>query len=586
VLVLKMVANRYFVRDSFAQLPSDTSLLISSSSFSSASSSSWLVLLATSSLRGGADDDTPLLRLMDEAAADDPASDAIFTSTRNSTTATIISSLLLSGGGGNGDEESSGWATMMTPRAKSVLCMSLAMACHYWGYSLARPITISLFTSDTTGFPKSRAAFPLAMTFISPVSLVLLLWYGTILDQYGAKMALVYSTLVCAIIIQCCALLIHYGGLYNNSYPWLRLSPLLVRAVTGFLFVFRESYVQLLTSQYWSFLASAMSPSQSAQWFGPIAGLTSLTSTFAGLIVAKLVRSVGLTGALMGTSVMLLLSLWPVSMAYGIARKHGFEPKPRVQQKKKRVEAVWSSLLRSPQRKKPQKIMVKESHGPWSLWIKAQRLFQRVPVLSALFYEILASQGLTTLLNLCFVSCLGMAIPNDDDRAGYVGQYYSLINVITMVLQFAVLPPLMTTILEPKLLWRILPLLPFLCTTYQVYFQNTDHPSLYIVSASLLIMKVSEYSARRLLDEMIYVPLDYESRYLGKEVLGVFGYRLGKSLMSLAISVYGALDPSFGLRKQGILSHIVCLVWVKTAWRLSTMVPTRAEAEQAHQLNQ
>jgi ATP/ADP translocase len=517
---------------------------------------------------------------MDESA--DPASDAIFTSTRNSTTtATILSSLLLSGGGDGGDEESS-WATIMTPRAKSVLCMSLAMACHYWGYSLARPITISLFTSDTTGFPKSRAAFPLAMTFISPVSLALLLWYGTILDQYGAKMALVYSTLACAMIIQCCALLIHYGGLYN--YPWLRLSPLLVRAVTGFLFVFRESYVQLLTSQYWSFLASAMSPSQSAQWFGPIAGLTSLTSTFAGLVVAKLVRSVGLTGALMGTSVMLLLSLWPVSMAYGIAREHGFEPKPRPP-KNKRVPAVWSLLRSQP---KPQKIMVKESssHGPWSLWIKAQRLFQRVPVLSALFYEILASQGLTTLLNLCFVSCLGMAIPNDDDRAGYVGRYYSLINVITMVLQFAVLPPLMTTILEPKVLWRILPLLPFLCTTYQVYVQNTDHPSLYIVSASLLVMKVSEYSARRLLDEMIYVPLDYESRYLGKEVLGVFGYRLGKSLMSLAISVYGAFDPTFGLRKQGILSHIVCLVWVKTAWRLSTLVPTRAEAEQAHQLNQ
>jgi ATP/ADP translocase len=575
----KMVANRYFVRDSFAQLsPSDNTLLLIRSSASA--SSSWL-----SSLRGGgdgADDDTSMI-LMNESA--NPY-DAIITSTGNSTTTSaIISSLLLSGGGnGDGDEEGSWWA--MTPQAKSVLCMSMAMACHYLGYSLARSISVSLFTSDRTGFPNSRAAFPLAMTCISPVSLVMLVWYGSILDQYGAKMALVYSTLSCAVVIQCCAMIIYYGGgLHNhNYYPWLQRllqQPSLVRAATGFLFVFRESYVQLLTSQYWSFLASALSPLQSARWFGPIAGLTSITSTFAGLVVSSLVRAVGLTGALMGTSVMLLLSLWPVSMAYGLAREHGFEPKPRPPQKKKnRAEAVWSTL----RKQKPQKMVEESQHGPKSLWIKAQNLFHRVPVLSALFYEILASQGLSTLLNLCFVSCLGQAIPDDEQRAGYVGRYYSLINIITMILQFAVLPPLMTTILEPKMLWRVLPLVPLLCTTYQIY-QNTDHPSLYIVSAALLVMKVSEYSVRRLLDEMIYVPLDYESRYLGKEVLGVFGYRLGKSLMSLAISVYGALDPSFGLRKQGILSHIVCLVWVKTAWRLSTMVPTRAEAEQAHQRN-
>jgi ATP/ADP translocase len=214
---------------------------------------------------------------------------------------------------------------------------------------------------------------------------------------------------------------------------------------------------------------------------------------------------------------------------------------------------------------------------------QANRLFQRVPVLSALFREILASQGLATILNVCFVSAIGTAIPNDQERAGYVGRYYSLINIITMALQFAVLPPLMT-ILEPRRLWQILPFLPLVITAYQVY-QNTDQPSLYIVSASLLVMKVSEYSARRMLDEMIFVPLDFESRYLGKEVLGVFGYRLGKSPMSLAISAWGALDPSFGLRKQGILSNAVSILWLKTAWSLSTLVPTRAEAEKAHKRN-
>lgn len=451
--------------------------------------------------------------------------------------------------------------SFISPQAKSIICMSLAMACHYLGYSLARSITVSLFTSETTGFKGSRAAFPFAMTFISPVSLGMLIAYGNVLDHSGAKLALVYSTIACAAIIQISAILIYY----SLRCGWKLMDFPAVKLITGVLFVFRESYVQLLTSQYWSFMASALSPDQSAKWFGPIAGLTSITSAIAGTIVAPVVRKFGLTGGLMGTSIMLLASVPAVSMAYGIARSHGFEPKKRSSDETKRKGVSQDQ----------------ESVARRSMLRKATDLFQRVPVLLALFREILASQGLATLLNVCFVACIGNAIADDDQRAGWLGRYYALINIITMVLQFAVLPPLMT-VMEPKQLWRILPILPFICTALQV-LQNTDNPSLKIVSASLLVMKVSEYSARRMLDEIIFVPLDFESRYLGKEVLGVFGYRLGKSLMSLAVSVLSAMDGNFNLRKQSILSNIVCAVWVKTAWALGEMVPTRAEAEEAHQ---
>jgi ATP/ADP translocase len=574
------MVGMYPARDSFARLlPLDTTLLHIGSS--AVAASSWIDLCHFRGGDSGDDDDDAVaasaFSIQPSGDTNDDAApyynhddDAI----TNSTTTTIMSSLLLSGGGSSGDGGS-----MLTPQAQSVLCMSLAMAFHYLGYSLARSITVSLFTSDKTGFKNNHAAFPLAMTCISPVSLLLLLGYGAILDRYGAQWALMISTIACAVIIQGGAMLL-FGGI---RYHWQLFGRPVLPLVTLLLFIFRESYVQLLTSQYWSFLVSALSPDQSARWFGPIAGLTSLTSAVAGIIVTPIVQQLGLAGGLMGTSVALLLSLIAVSAAYGIAREHGFEPK---QKKKKRRSGQgpgpssqngFLSFLQ------PKPVEVESSHGPFSMLGQANRLFQRVPVLSALFREILASQGLATILNVCFVSAIGTAIPNDQERAGYVGRYYSLINIITMALQFAVLPPLMT-ILEPRRLWQILPFLPLVITAYQVY-QNTDQPSLYIVSASLLVMKVSEYSARRMLDEMIFVPLDFESRYLGKEVLGVFGYRLGKSPMSLAISAWGALDPSFGLRKQGILSNAVSILWLKTAWSLSTLVPTRAEAEKAHKRN-
>ena len=95
-------------------------------------------------------------------------------------------------------------------------------------------------------------------------------------------------------------------------------------------------------------------------------------------------------------------------------------------------------------------------------------------------------------------------------------------------------------------------------------------------------MKVLEYSARRMLDEMVYVPLDFESRFVGKEIIGVFGYRLGKSLMSLSLSGLTSAFGSFSLQKLSILCDVAAFVWAKSAWDLSTLVPTRKEAQESY----
>lgn len=455
----------------------------------------------------------------------------------------------------------------ISPEGKSVLYMAVAMACHYLGYSLARPVTVALFTSASTGYAGFAAAFPFAMAFVSPASLLLLLGYGTILERLGPRGALTQSTLFCALFLSLAAAAIavlNQTGLLIGGIP-------AVKFITGPLFIFRESYVQLLTSQYWSFMASVLTPSQSAKWFGPLAGLTSIASALAGVAVSPLVDRIGLSGALFGTGITLLLSLFGARAAYQVADQYGFTPTDVKKKKKSPVVKKGSLGKGGP---------APSSEGKHlSLFQKATHLFARVPVLWALFLEILASQGLSTVLNVCFVARLGTAIPNDSERAGWVGIFFSLINVITMVLQFAVLPPLMV-LLEPRVMWRSIPLVILAFTCFQAFQKD---PTLNAVSASLLVMKVSEYSARRMLDEMVFVPLDFESRFLGKEVIGVFGYRFGKSLMSLALSALTSLAGDFGLQQLSILSSGVSLLWFGTAWRLSNLVPTRAEAEEAYQ---
>jgi hypothetical protein len=453
---------------------------------------------------------------------------------------------------------SSSMGLSITPEGKSVLCMATGMAFHYLGYSLARSITVALFTSSSTGYAGTPGAFPFAMAFVSPVAFLLLIGYGRVLEVHGPKGALKRTTLFCASIISLASAAI---AIFDKTDITLFGIPAM-KYITGPLFVFRESYVQLLTSQYWSFMASVLSPNQSAKWFAPISGLTSISSAMGGMAVSKLVEKVKLHGALFCTAISLVLSLFATDMAYSIAEKNGFDPTTENPQKKQ-----------APTRN-AKKQVAGDSHTG-GIFEKIRILFARVPVLFALFREILASQGLATLLNVCFVSSLGATITDDTARAGWVGNFYALINIISMALQFGVLPLLMQVI-EPRALWRCIPLISLCFTSFQAL---RTAPTLYIVSASLLVMKVLEYSVRRMLDEMVYVPLDFESRFVGKEIIGVFGYRLGKSLMSLSLAVMTTAFGNFNLQQLSIFSNVAAVVWAKTAWNLSNLVPTRAEAQ-------
>jgi ATP/ADP translocase len=217
----------------------------------------------------------------------------------------------------------SSFASGISEKGFSVLCMAIAMSLHYLSYSIARPSTIALFTSAKTGFAGNTAAFPLAMAFISPTSLMLLLLYGKILQKAGPRGAIRQTTCFCASMLWLTASLVFIlQGMNPIKIQFLGGKSIqLIQLVVGVLFIFRESYVQLLTSQYWSFMASILTPDQSAKWFSPISGLTSITSAVAGLGVSNVVDKVGLPGALGIAGLILMSSLFFTERAYTISDK-------------------------------------------------------------------------------------------------------------------------------------------------------------------------------------------------------------------------------------------------------------------------
>lgn len=85
------------------------------------------------------------------------------------------------------------------------------------------------------------------------------------------------------------------------------------------LYLFQNSYVGFLSSQHWAFFGSVLDKAESAVYFAPIAGVSSLLGTLGALFVSKLVPLVGLNGLLLLGGFSLLVSSICADRSYAIS---------------------------------------------------------------------------------------------------------------------------------------------------------------------------------------------------------------------------------------------------------------------------
>jgi len=125
---------------------------------------------------------------------------------------------------------------------------------------------------------------------------------------------------------------------------------------------------------------------------------------------------------------------------------------------------------------------------------------------------------------------------------------------------------------EPMLVWRFMPIIVLTCILIQGVQVNL---SLNMVSFSTCILKTLDYSLRQVLTQMIFVSLDFESRYLGKEIIGIVGNRLGNMGISGLISLIQCTFGTISMRQLTSLTVLATLVWSICVYRLSRLVSTR-----------
>lgn len=212
-------------------------------------------------------------------------------------------------------------------RFSAVCFMTAANALHMAAYEFGRSATMTLFTSDSTGF-SGPSAVTIATGLVSPISIGLLYIHRRVFDAVGPRKSIFVTTLA-------------YAAIILGTTLVLQTSPprMISKATVLSLFVLTNSFVHLLVTQHWSFLTSLLQ-SSTASWTPILAGMGSITSTLAGWAVTPALQllssttspttptrsNFGLTGLLVMASIGVLCTTVLSDKAYAIAEKVAMDP--------------------------------------------------------------------------------------------------------------------------------------------------------------------------------------------------------------------------------------------------------------------
>jgi ATP/ADP translocase len=105
--------------------------------------------------------------------------------------------------------------------------------------------------------------------------------------------------------------------------------------------------------------------------------------------------------------------------------------------------------------------------------------------------------------------------------------------------------------------------------------------SLFPVSVSYCLGKTLEYSIRGILVEMVFVTLDYESVFFGKEIIGLFANRLGKGVMAIVLAgVMSVAAKRHGIDHLNQLIVAISFTWFFVSLRMTRLLNQHQQKQQ------
>lgn len=413
--------------------------------------------------------------------------------------------------------------TLKSERGKkagvAVLLSGLSAMFFFCGYEFVRSPIESIFLTywDATAKPYAVAFVPLMMAAI-------IFCYGIMLSKLGAKKSMLTSMVFSAAVLFLSWLFLDKAG------KWLVFLVL----------IFKESYVVIISEQYWSFINSTLKDSESKIFNGPVAGLAAVGPLLGGFIIANYVSSIGTDYFLLFAA----LSIIPAYILAKMAYERGGEPKPSEEEKGGKKGHLHLSVI----------------------WEHKTVLFIALIIFS--------TQVVATLLDFRWSQLVQSAISSKDARTAYFGLFWMKVNLFSAVMQFLITPVLLHHV-SRRIILMAIPAVHLTACLLLVFV-----PSLAVASFAFLMFKGLDYSLFRATKETLYIPLPYDVRYRAKQVADAFMYRFAKGSTATAFSVFGLYGIAVLPAVYPAVAALFAAVWLLLSYPLTAGTTESAQAEQ------
>jgi len=363
--------------------------------------------------------------------------------------------------------------------AKVMLLAGLSAMFLFCGYEFIRSTAESIFLSHFSAESK-----PYALSCVPVMMLLLIYLYGRLLSAVGSARAMAGSMLVSAAVFT-----LAFFGLKTGN-KWLAF----------FLYVFKESYVVIISEQYWSFVNSTLKDEEGRVFNGPVAGFGAFGSLVGGFLLSRYVVA-------FHSETFILLSaaaFLPALALFRLACRQGGEPAPSPEEAHGRKGHLHLSIL------------------------KENRTVLYIAII------IFTAQVVATLLDLRFTQLAREALPEKDLRTAFFGAFWMKVNIFSFSMQF-LLTPLLLRYIRVRWIQVAIPLVHVCSCAFLLAY-----PGIFSAGLAFLLFKGMDYSIFRASKETLYIPFSYDTRYRAKQVADAFSYRFSKGVTAMVLSAAAA----------------------------------------------
>lgn len=378
-----------------------------------------------------------------------------------------------------------------------IVCITIASFLISAEYAITRPTGNAVFISAY-----GAKFFPFVWLATVPVNFLVIYLYNLFLPKVGCKK--VFAFIICfAIAI--------------NLLAGFKLET--IRSFPFFYFIWKDINILLLFKQLWSLIHSNVNLHRAKYLYGIITAVGGVGGIVGGCIPGFFAVTIGSEKLLLLTVPFYALLLLFYCMA---VNKSGLQ----------NSQESFSS----------------GSKGAFGL-------IKNSPLLIFILFTVIFMQIAITFYDYQFNIFLEAKIPVLDQRTEFTGRLFSLVNVVTTLLQI-VGSYLLIQFMGIRNIHFFIPLTLIGCA-----FSQLIYPGFLAASSAFIYIKSLDYSLFTIVREMLYIPMTLDEKFRAKVIIDVFAYRSARAFGSLVVlfGVYFAKDLT--LRFLNISAIVIFTIW-------------------------